>query len=214
MQLRATTDGVSLLDDTCYNLYINSQYPGISARNLKLEDVLKVVEVSPKDQNYGKQTSNFNIQPPYVYSTYETDENSAFANRSTGYFCYPYNSQAKYYGCVPFNTLFETDDLSTIGVWPNEKYKSMLLDFSERILFIYEICLWGTRNTIRISVLRQSVTSVSCGQPLYACIRQFESYAKTLGYRPLVSIPRASFTLTEGDEAGHFEISPNNITTD
>lgn len=73
-----------------YGCYKNNNYNGIELRNIKMEDITKVMRNSNwYTEDYGKTKYTYNFNAPYIWTTYEkgtlTSNTEALNNKSIAY---------------------------------------------------------------------------------------------------------------------------------
>ena len=194
-------NGVTLLDNICNTCY-KANFTGISAKNLKIEDLEAVMEI-PKDANYSTQPyPEFTGSAPYIW---RQNESASWEDSK--------NNRSKAY-----NLTTETRSSGAMRPWwntyqqvglPGSIYKDIIGGgynwLSSR--YVYPggsgYCVFGLQ-TIRTDRL---VGTYSGGAGLLQHSNG-DNYGDEEPVRPFVTIPRDSFTWTWDESHENLSIKP------
>lgn len=198
---RGYNNGVTLLDEICNTCY-KGNFTGISAKNLKVEDLEKVMEI-PKDANYSTQPyPEFTGNAPYIWRQNESASWTASKNnKSTAYSLTTqtgskaamrpwYNTYASV--ALPAGTY--KDIIKRGKYWLSSRFAYP--GSSNHCFFGIHVVSSGTlfgKDSIEHGYLYHSYGN---------------GYSPTASVRPLVTIPRDSFTGTWDEAHENLSIKP------
>lgn len=214
-------NGVTLIDNACSSCYSNDGYEGMKVRNLKIEDILKVVTVEPDpDSKYGTPHSVYfegSYGIPRVWVLYEQSSfEQAIQNRSIAY---PLTTATKssLYRPRPMNTMWYAD-LDSSSAWINPWYRDLIVDTAD-----WNSSTGGPRYWVSSRAFRELENSYSGYFALYYMEARGLRYTTRLGneadvsaggyngnkLRPFIIIPLSSIELSKSTTSGiDYEISP------
>lgn len=203
-------NGVTILDRICNTCY-NSSYPGITARNLKIEDIIDVTTVNSTLSSYSKQPYEYaSVRPPYIWTQNEVNSNDAINNRSIAYELTS-KEQGSQTTIVPFGTAWYNLNMDVSSAYINTKYKELIIDAAlNRTYWLSSRCVQPSSEQ-RCYFALQFVGNkgVQYDDILLVTSASSTSVYEKHAIRPLITIPLSSYKLIKSktDET-HFEIIP------
>lgn len=209
-------NGVTLADTICSSCYGNKHYLGLVARNMKIDDITKITSHENTLVNlYGKQSSSYTSDYPYVWMQYESNsKEDAINNRSIAY---DLTTEATISSTKePFYVQWQNTDMKEVSNWSNPIYKELVLDvanensyfLSSRFVKCYGAnmgfqekdydCIFGLQ-----SVNNSGVSGIN----LHSCRgSRVNSTAQKATLRPIVCIPLDSMVLRQNNDGIDFSI--------
>ena len=199
-------NGVTLLDNICNSCYKNSSYSGITARNLKVEDVTAIATVSNSAGSaYGTQPYSYTFAAPYIWTTYEkSSRTNAINNRSKAY-SLTTSTTSRSTSISPWYTLWYNGSMNTTSAYTNAKYKELVTDpASTRIYWLSSRCVHPyASNLCNFGLQYVTSSGVDYSHLFYGgSDGSTNSIASSLAVRPLVSIPLNSCTIKTSSTSG------------
>lgn len=205
-------NGVTLLDNICNSCYKNSSYSGMTARNLKVEDVTAITTVTNSaGSTYGTQPYTYTFTAPYIWTQYEkSSKTNAINNRSTAY-SLTTSTTSSSASISPYYALWYNSSMNTTSAYTNAKYKELVTDpASTRTYWLSSRCVSPYSSSNCYFGLQYVNSS---GVDYYNLYRYYSGSALSStrrdAVRPLVSIPLSSCTLKASATSGmDYDISP------
>lgn len=201
-------NGVTLLDQLCNTCYSNSSYNGLTARSLKLEDVLAVTTVSNSAGSlYETQAYEYEIATPYIWNEYESQTKDIAINHKSIAYELTTNTLTNTSIYKPYYTLFYNTKMNTISAYKYEKYKDLVTSVASRQTYWLSSRAVAPQDGSTCYFALQTIISTGISREI--CYKYGTSEATTAyrGVRPFITIPLSSCTITEVD-ANNWTIAP------